>query len=52
MFQKIYSKMYPVLFGNIHYDATDFVNHWIVKSTKTSVYRERNITFQLKQKIF
>ena len=45
MVQKIHSKMYPVLCTNIHHDVTDFVNHRMVKNTKTWISWIRNIIF-------
>ena len=45
--QKIYSKMCL----NIHHDATDSVNHGMVKNTKTWISWERNIIFLRNKKI-
>ena len=41
---KIYSKTYFVSCTNAH-DTTDLVNHGMVKSTRTWISWERNITF-------
>ena len=43
--------MHPVLCTNTHHDVTDLVNHGMVKSTKTWISWERNITFLQNKKI-
>ena len=44
-------KKHPVSFTNTHDDVTDLVNHGMVKSTKTWICWERNITFLRNKKI-
>ena len=51
MFQKIYSKVHPVLCTNTHNDATDLVNHGIVKNIKTWTSWKRNTIFLRNKKI-
>ena len=43
--------MHPVSCTNTHHDVTDLVNHGMVKNTKTSISRERNIIFLRNKKI-
>ena len=43
--QKLYSKMHRVSCNNTHHDVTDLVNYKVVKTTKTWISWERNITF-------
>ena len=50
--QKIYSKMHPVLCNNTHHDATDLVNHGIVKNAKTWISSKWSIIFLRNKKIF
>ena len=42
--------MYPASCTNTHHVVTDLVNHEIVKNTKASISRERNITFPRNKK--
>ena len=49
--QKIYSKMDLVSCTNTHCNFTDFVNHGMVKNTKTWISWERNIMFLQIKKI-
>ena len=46
MVQKMYLK-HSVSCTNTHHDVTDLVNHWIFKSTKTWISRERKITLRI-----
>ena len=48
---KIYSKMHPVLCTNTHHDVTDLVNHVMVKTTKSWISWELNVTFQQNKKM-
>ena len=41
-----------VSYTNNHHDVTDLVNHEMFKNTKTSISRERNITFLQNKKKF
>ena len=43
--------MHPVSCTNTHHDVSDLVNHEMVRNTKTSLSRERNITFLRNKKI-
>ena len=45
MVQKIYLKIHPVSCTNTNHDVTDFVNHRMVKNTKTWLSWENNISF-------
>ena len=38
--------MLPVSWANTHHDTTYFVNHGMVKNTKTCISWEKNIIFQ------
>ena len=49
--QKIYSEMHLVLCINSDHGFTDFVNHEMVKNTKTWIPWEWNITFLRNKKI-
>ena len=51
VFQKIYSEIYVVSCTNTHRDVTDFINHGIVKNTKTWISWGRNIIFRRNKKI-
>ena len=51
MVQEIYSKMHPVSCTNTHHDVTYFVNHGMVKNTKTWIFREQNRIFLWNKKI-
>ena len=37
-------KMHPVSCTNTHHDVTDFVNHGMVKNTKTWISWEHNLS--------
>ena len=43
--------MHLVSGTNTHHDVTDFVNHGMVKNTKTWLHEEWNITFPQNKKI-
>ena len=47
----IHSKMHPVTCTNTRHDVTDFVNHGMVKYSKTWISWKRNITFLWSKKI-
>ena len=49
--QKIYSKVYLVSCTDTHRDVTEFVNHGIVKNTKTWISWEQNTIFLQNKKI-
>ena len=49
--QKMYSKMYFVSCTDTHCDVTDFINHGMVKNTKTWISWEQNIIFPWNKKI-
>ena len=41
--QKIYSNLHPASCTITHHDVTDFINHEMIKNTKTWIYWERNV---------